>query len=115
MKLRDFIRLHNNDEVEVYDKYLDTIPYYVSSDYAFNDTEDEKNFRLMEDWIQSLEVENVRGTTCNVDVYSQVEKRFEDTRDDEYIIGYTEDVFTTLSQGFYGFAELFCEDFNLKG
>ena len=112
MKLKDFIRLHKNDEIEVWDEVVDIAnPYYVEGDYAFDD-EDDMNLRKMEQWIQELEITKIRGTTVMVNVYSKVKEKFTDD-DDDIVCDYVEDIFTTLSQGYYGFAKMFCDEFKL--
>lgn len=136
MTLGEFIRLHKNDEIEVWDKEVDIrAPYYVYESFCFDsEDEDDKNLLKIEKWIQSLEVDSVwDGTSCTVNVYAEIEKNwkhivdcirehggyadyFNDDEildDDEVIAEYTEDVFTTLSQGHYGFARDFCEFMNL--
>lgn len=115
MKLKDFIRLHKDDEVEVWDKQIDIrCPYYAYGDYSYGDSEDEDDLWKIENWLWDLEVSNVHGSSCCVDVFSQMENNISLFKDmyyeddeEELVCLATEDVFTTLSQGFYGFANQF--------
>lgn len=122
------------DEIEVWDKEVDiSIPYYFYGVNCFEDNDEERDLHLMENWFLSLPVESINGYTCTVDVFSRVKENwdhivammkkdpsyfsflscFSDPNDDEAIAEFTEDIFTCLSQGFYGFAKDFVSFFSL--
>lgn len=122
MTLREFIELHKNDEVEVWDDNVDiSCPYYAWGEPCFKDTETDHYLHVLEKWLLGLKVKDCRESTCWVDVYSFVEKNWETlsmfyaSEDEDGMCDCTEDVFTTLSQGVYGFAKMFVKAMRLEG
>ena len=117
MKLKEIC---NEDiELEIWDAQVDIrCPIYLYGEHNYQNNDDERNFYLMENWMNELEVSYYHGDSCCVDVYSEMEKnwatilekakdRYILSDDDESIAAYTEDVFTCLAQGYYGFANDF--------
>lgn len=127
MKLKELARqfAKENNELEVWDANVDiSCPVYLDGEHVYEDNEEDHNFYLMENWMNELEVSHCYRESCCVDVYSEIEKNWEMikekskgiynlTDDEEDIIGFTEDVFTCLSQGYYNFAKNFVKIMNL--
>ena len=136
MTLKEFCKAHDN-EIEVWDRVVDIgCPYYnYGGDVSpYGDDEKDADLNLMEEWILSLPVDPISDSVCDVDVFSAVKDNwhdivagmtadggykhflngYEDIDDDDAIADYVEDVFTCLSQGYYGFAKDFCDFMKLR-
>lgn len=117
-------------EIEVWDKdiYV-SIPYYnYDGDFCFEDSEENHYLHLMEKWFLSLEAETMSQGVCSVNCYEVIERDWEEIlfyyknaglyddlvrgydgdRDPDLICDFVEDIFTSLSQGYYRFAMAFC-------
>jgi len=134
MTLREYCKIVKG-EVEVWDKDVDVYPPYYNYDgeNCFEDNEENHYLHLMENWFLSLPVGDSRQAVCSVECFREIEKnwdrilkgmqdqgdytrflnRYSDHHDEDMIIDYVEDVFNTMSQGFYGMAEDFCHFMNL--
>ena len=127
MKLKELAKVFEkgNNELEVWDTNVDiSCPVYLYGEHNYEDNEEDHNFYLMENWMNELEVTHAFRESCCVDVYSEIEKNWKQILemakdryiledDEESIASYTEDVFTCLSQGYYGFAKDFVRFMNL--
>ncbi len=129
MTLREYCSLVKG-EVEVWDAYIDvSIPYYnYDGENCFEDNEEDHYLHLMENWFLSLPVTSNNGSVGSVDCFHAIEENWDrilkgmqedggynsflnsysDWHDDEMIADYVEDVFTTMSQGYYSMAKDFC-------
>lgn len=126
MTLRDFIECNKQYEVEVWDENVDIdCPYYFYGENSYKDDDDEHNLYVLENWFLGLEVTHSNVSpfeiSCCVDVYSIIEKNWEtlsmfyNSEDEEGMCDCTQDVFTALSQGVYGFARMFVKAMGLEG
>lgn len=122
MTLRDYIKLHSNDEIEVWDSEVDIpIPFYLYGENTYRDNEDEHYLFQLENILLGLEVSNCHKETCCIDVFSLVKKNwkklyklytdlpFEEVNDDESIADCVEDVFKVMSQGYYELGKKFAK------
>ena len=142
MLLKEYCKVRRDEETEVWDECVDIgAPYYNDGgECGYEDSKEDHYLFLVEKWILSLPVSHSNGYSVCVDVYHEIEKNWndilkkmkklgfeysflgnpEEEQDDETIALYVEDVFTTLSQGFYSFAHDFCilmglqEDYEAK-
>ena len=129
MNLLDYCKTVKG-EIEVWDKDIYVqIPYYnYDGDFCFEDSEENHYLHLMEKWFLSLNAETMSQGVCSVNCYEVIERDWEeilfyfknaglyddlvrgydDDRDPDLICDYVEDIFTSLSQGYYRFASAFC-------
>lgn len=129
MKLLDYCKTCKG-EIEVWDEQVDICaPYYnYDGEACFANNEEDQYLFLAERWFLSLDVKPIRAGVCSVDCFQAIDERwddilcymiasgaygsflnrFKDHHDDEMIAEFVEDVFTCLSQGYYGFAQDFC-------
>lgn len=135
MKLKDYCAVRF--ETEVWDEQVDVYPpVYVYEDRYYDDTEEDHFLFLLEDWFLNLEVTTAHDDVCCVDVFSAIKQnwrrivkmmkktdgyeRFLSSYgddiydDDDAIASIADDVFKTLSQGYYGCAEDFCRFLGLN-
>lgn len=131
MYLYELLEVAEND-VEVWDDNVDiSTPVYEYSDYTYEDNDEDYYLHKMEEWFRNLEIKTHLTESVFVDVFSEIEKRWEHIvdcmkekgrysiflytygddilDDDEAIADYVQDVFKTLSLGIYGMAKDFCE------
>jgi hypothetical protein len=117
MTLREFCKENEQYEIEVWDENVDIdCPYYFYEKNTYEDDETDHYLHVLENWFLDLEVTHSNLSpfeiSCCVDVYSFVEKHW-DVLKQFYDNNYepecdcTQDVFTTLSQGYYSFAKKF--------
>lgn len=128
MKLKEFIELHKNDEIEVWDTEVDIpIPFYLYGEHTFKNGVneyggDERGLYELENILFDLEVENVYKDTCTINVFNIAKKNwkklyklytdlpYEEVEDDDEAIALcVEDVFKTISQGYYELGEDFAK------
>jgi len=123
MKLKEFVEVHKNDEVEVWDSQVCcTIPFYLYGEKTYGDTVDEKYLSQLENTLLELEVSNVSETSCCINVFDLVKKNwkklyklytdlpFEEVEnDDEAIADCVDDVFKVMSQGYYDLGKEFAK------
>lgn len=134
MKLRDYINSKRDfehcEEYEVWDSDVDIrCPVYEDVELTYKDNEKEHNLYLMENWFLDLDVATVSQSAVCVKCYDEIDWNWEpiyhkleekgynvpgDWYDEEYECSYIEDIFTTLSQGYYSFAKDFVEIMNLE-
>lgn len=131
MTLRDY-GMKINGELEVWDADVDIAnPYYLyDGEMTWKDNEDEHYLYLLEDWLLGLNIDEsslvmdaTYGFSCCVTCYHELDLlwermmcrnkelnlfAFDSDDEDDMKADLTEDLFTCLSQGYYGLAKRFC-------